>query len=478
MSIPHNGQTVVLQGVTAPSDSDVVIQLLAVDLQDSDSPPEALPPDIAELLQEFPQVFTVPTSLPPKRACDHAIPLISGATPVNIRAYRYPPSLKDEIERQVHVMLEQGLIKPSKSPFSSPVLMVRKKDGSWRFCVDYRYLNAMTVKSVYPIPVFYQLVDELGSASWFSILDLHSGYHQIRLQPGEEYKTAFSTHAGHFEFTVVPFSATGAPATFQGAMNSTLAPVLRKCALVFFDDILVYSASYADHIQHLRQVLTLLAQEQWVVKLKKCSFAKQEIRYLGHILSSAGVHTDPDKVTAVLHWPPPANVRELRGFLGLAGFYRKFVRHFAIIAKPLTQLLKKHQLFVWTHEHQQAFAALQQALCSAPVLGIPNFSRQFAIETDACQTGVGAVLLQDGHPLAYVSKPLGPKTQGLSIYEKEYLAILIAVEQWRSYLQLAEFLIFTDQQSLTHLNGQRLNTVWQQKVFTKLSNCIQERHRE
>jgi hypothetical protein len=292
-------------------------------------------------------------------------------------------------------------------------------------------------------------------------LDLHSGYHQIRLQPGEEYKTAFSTHAGHFEFTVVPFGATGAPATFQGAMNSTLAPLLRKCALVFFDDILIYSASYEEHIHHLHQVLTLLAKDQWVVKLKKCNFAKQEIRYLGHILSSQGVQTDPEKVTAVLHWPTPSNVRDLRGFLGLAGFYRKFVRHFAIIAKPLTQLLKKHQLFVWTIEHQQAFAALQQALCSAPVLGIPNFSRPFAIETDACQTGVGAVLLQDGHPLAYVSKPLGPRTQGLSIYEKEYLAILIAVEQWHSYLQLPEFLIFTDQQPLTHLNGQRLNTVWQ-----------------
>lgn len=310
----------------------------------------------------------------------------------------------------------------------------------------------MTVKSVYPIPIFDQLVDELGSAAWFSILDLHSGYHQIRLQPSEEFKTAFSTHTGHFEFTVVPFGATGAPATFQGAMNSTLAPVLRRCALVFFDDILIYSSSYEDHLQHLHEVLSLLAKDKWVVKLKKCHFAQEEIKYLGHILSAQGVSTDPDKVTTVLQWPTPANVRELRGFLGLAGFYQKFVRPFAIIAKPLTQLLKKHQLFVWTIDHQKAFSALQQALCTAPVLGIPNFAKPFAIETDACQTSVGAVLLQEGHPLAYVSKPLGPRTQGLSIYEKEYLAILIAVEQWRSYPQLAEFVIFSDQKSLTHLN--------------------------
>lgn len=177
---------------------------------------------------------------------------------------------------------------------------------------------------------------------------------------------------------------------------------------------------------------------------------------------------NPDKVSAVQQWPVPTNTHELRGFLGLAGFYRKFVHHFAILAKPLTQLLKKHQLFVWTTDHQKAFKALQQALCSAPVLAIPDFAKPFAIETNACQYGVGAVLLQEGHPLAYVSKPHGPKTQGLSIYEKEYLAILIAIEHWRSYLQLAEFIIYTDQKSLTHLNDQRLNTMWQQKVLSKL----------
>lgn len=215
-----------------------------------------------------------------------------------------------------------SIIQLSTSPFSSPVLLVRKKDGSWRFCVDYRYLNAMTVKSVYPIPVFNQLVDELGTASWFSILDLHSGYHQ----------TAFSTHAGHFEFCVVPFGLTGAPATFQGAMNSTLSPLLQPCVLVFFDDILVYSSSYDEHLHHLHQVLTLLAKDQWIIKFKKCHFAKQEIQYLGYILSSQGVRTDPTKISAVLNWPPPSNVRELRGFLGLAGFYRKFICHFAIMA--------------------------------------------------------------------------------------------------------------------------------------------------
>jgi len=181
LSFTVDGDTVILQGLTAPHDDDIVIQLLAVDVTDNSELVTELPPEISAVLQKFPQVFTVPNSLPPQRACDHSIPLISGAQPVNIRAYCYPPSLKDEIERQVNTMLKQGLIQPSKSPFSSPVLLVRKKDGSWRLCVDYRYLNAMTVKSVYPIPIFDQLVDELGSAAWFSILDLHSGYHQIPL---------------------------------------------------------------------------------------------------------------------------------------------------------------------------------------------------------------------------------------------------------------------------------------------------------
>jgi hypothetical protein len=224
----------VLQGILPQESSDLVFQLLSVDEHHADTVNHVYPPEIQALLQEFQSVFTIPTELPPERACDHAIPLIQGAIPVNVRAYRYPPKLKDEIEKQVQEMLSHGIIRRSSSPFSSPVLLVRKKDGTWRFCVDYRYLNAMTVKSVYPIPVFDQLVDELGNAKWFSILDLYSGYHQIRLRLGEEFKTAFSTHAGHFEFRVVAFGLTGAPATFQGAMNTTLSPLLRRCVVVFF----------------------------------------------------------------------------------------------------------------------------------------------------------------------------------------------------------------------------------------------------
>ena len=262
ISLSYAGTSIVLHGLTVRTTVDMVFQLVTSDYPESSGSDSPLPPDIEALLAEFPAVFSTPSGLPPARPCDHIIPLVNGATPVNIRAYRYPPTLKDEIERQVRDLLDKGFIQPSSSPFSSPVLLVRKKDGSWRFCVDYRYLNAMTIKLVYPIPIFDQLVDELGSASWFSILDLHSGYHQIRLQSGEEFKTAFSTHAGHYEFTVVPFGLSGAPGTFQGAMNSTLASLLRKSVVVFFDDILIFSNSYEEHLQHLHAVLSLLAKDQ------------------------------------------------------------------------------------------------------------------------------------------------------------------------------------------------------------------------
>lgn len=387
---------------------------------------------------------------------------------MNIIPYRYPPTLKDEIEKQITQMLQAGIIRPSSSEFSSPVLLVRKKDGSFRFCVDYRYLNALTVKWKFPIPVFDQLMDELAGSSWFSTLDLLSGYHQVRLKPGEEFKTAFQTHHGQFEFLVMAFGLCGAPGTFQGAMNTTLAPLLRKCVIVFFDDILIYSATFEEHLTHLQKVLSLLQQDNWFVNISKCKFAKREISYLGHVISASGVATDQTKIEVILSWPTPINVKELRSFLGLAGYYRKFVRHFAVLAKPLHQLLKKGVLFIWTSEHEIAFSSLKTALSSAPVLALPDFSKTFCMETDACKNGVGAVLLQDGHPLAFISKPLGVKTQGLSTYEKEYLAILVAVEQWRHYLLHGEFVIFTDQKSLIHLNEQRLNTPWQQKVFTKL----------
>lgn len=454
-------QTICKQGAAAH-----LIHVYAI--EDQVVTEEVTPAEIQSILEGFPDVFAEPKGLPPRRSCDHKIPLMEGAQPVNLRAYRHKPELKSEIERQVTELLQSGVIQKSTSHFSSPAILVKKKDGTWRLCVDYRALNSMTVVSKYPVPIIDELLDELAGARWFSKLDLRAGYHQIRLAEGEEAKTAFQTHSGHWEYKVMPFGLAGAPATFLGAMNTTLQPLLRKCVVVFFDDILVYSGSLKEHNEHLQQVLQLLRRDHWQVKLSKCSFGQQQIAYLGHVINSQGVSSDPAKIAKVATWPTPLTNKDVRSFLGLAGYYRKFVKHFGILARPLFNLLKKNTPFVWTVETENSFQLLKKGLIEAPILSLPNFSKPFVIDTDACDTGVGAVLQQDGHPIAYMSKPLSPKHRGLSTYEKECLAILMAVEQWRAYLQHGEFTIRTDQKSLIHLEEQRLTTVWQQKAFTKL----------
>ena len=250
-----------------------------------------------------------------------------------------------------------------------------KKDGSWRFCVDYRHLNNITVKNKHPLPIIDELIDELAGAQWFSKLDFRSGYHQIRIAKGEEHKTAFRTHSGLYEFLVMPFGLTNAPATFQGVMNQIFAPLLRKGVLVFMDDILIYSSSLSEHLELLEQVFLIIQQNQFLLKLSKCSFAQTEIEYLGHCISGKGVATEPSKIEAVKLWPTPSNLKDLRGFLGLTGYYRKFIRHYSMISRPLTQLLKKGVQFLWTPTAQESFSLLKQALVEAPVLAIPDFGK-------------------------------------------------------------------------------------------------------
>lgn len=252
MMVPYNGSTALLQGILPELPQGTVLQLLFVEESQAVTFDTSIPQPLLTVLQQYTEVFTPPQSLPPSRGCDHSIPLIEGARPVNIRPYRYAPAIKDEIEQQVSDMLHKGIIQKSTSAFSSPVLLVRKKDNTYRFCVDFRHLNALTIKGKYPVPIIDEFLDELHGASWFTSLDLLAGFHQILLKAGEEYKTAFQTHSGHYEFKVMPFGLTGAPASFQGAMNTTLAPLLRKGVLVFFDDILVYSATLEEHV-HLVQ---------------------------------------------------------------------------------------------------------------------------------------------------------------------------------------------------------------------------------
>lgn len=338
--------------------------------------------EVQSLLTEFSDVFQKPTQLPPPRQYDHTIPLLPGATPVNSRPYCYSPLHKDEIERQVQELLSTGLIVPSSSPFASPVRLVQQKDGSWRFCVDFRKLNDITVKNRFPLPLIEEVLEELAGTKYFTKLDLCAGFHQIHMNPADEAKTAFKTHHGHYQFRVMPFSLTSAPATFQYTMNTILGPYLRKFVMVFLDDILIYSPNLEYHLIHLGTVLTKLREHKFFVKLSKCTFAQHSLEYLGHIISDQGVATDPSKTEAMLHWPRPTNVTELRGFLGLTGYYRRFIRHYGIIAKPLTSLLKKHS-FQWTEQSDDAFSKLKTAMAQAPVLALPDFSDTLTVETDA-----------------------------------------------------------------------------------------------
>jgi hypothetical protein len=300
------------------------------------------------------------------------------------------------------------------------------------------------------MPVIDEILDELAGTTYFTKLDMRSGYHQVRMKSEDEFKTTFKTHHGHYQFKVMPFSLTNAPAMFQCIMNTVLEPFLRKFVLVFLDDILIYSPNLHSHLQHIQMVLDKFREHKFYMKLSKCSFAQKQLDYLGHIITDQGVATDPSKTEAMVKWPVPTSVTELRGFLGLTGYYRKFIHHFGILAKPLTNLLKKKQ-FGWSTEAQRVFEALKAAMTSTPVLALPDFKEQFILETDACDSGIGVVLMQKERPVAYLSKALGPVRQKLSIYEKEFLALIMAVEKWRPYLQRQEFLIRRDHKSLSYL---------------------------
>jgi len=312
------------------------------------------------------------------------------------------------------------------------------------------------------------LLDELHGSKRLTKLDCRSGYHQIRITPGDEKKTAFKTHHGLYEFLVMPFGLTNAPATFQAAMNFVFAPLMRKGVLVFMDDILIYTPSIDSHAALLQQVFQILQDHQFFLKLSKCEFAKSELEYLGHTISSQGVSTEQSKVQVVSEWPVPQSVKDLRGFLGLTGYYRRFIQHYAMISRPLTSLLKKGVQFQWTPGTQEAFTLLKTSLINAPVLAVPNFQLPFVIETDACDFGIGAVLMQQGHPISYLSKPLSGKNQALLTYEKECMAILLAVEKWRPYLIAQEFIIRTDHKSLLYLTEHKATTKLQQKAVLKL----------
>lgn len=415
-----------------------------------------LPNCVESLLQEFKELFPkeVPSGLPPIRGIEHHIDLNPGASLPNRPAYRSNPQQTQEIQRQVAELISKGWVRESLSPCAVPIILVPKKDGSWRMCTDCRAINNITIKYRHPIPRLDDLLDELFGACLFSKIDLKSGYHQIRIREGDEWKTAFKTKFGLYEWMVMPFGLTNAPSTFMRLMNHVLREFLGKFVVVYFDDILIYSKNLDDHCIHLRAVLQVLRYENLYANLEKCVFCTDHVIFLGFIVSSKGVHVDEEKVKAIREWPLPKNVSEVRSFHGLASFYRRFVKDFSTLAAPLNEIVKKDVGFKWGEKQEQAFAALKEKLTQAPILALPNFSKAFEIECDASNVGIGAVLLQEGHPLAYFSEKLKGAALNYSTYDKELYSLVRALQTWQHYLLPKEFVIHSDHESLKHLKGQ------------------------
>ena len=415
------------------------------------------------VLNEFSDVVTndPPTDMPPHRDIEHHIDMKEGSKPQWRRQYRLSFEEKKELQKQIAELIEQGFIRPSASPYNAPVLFVKKKDESLRMCIDYRLLNDETVKDRFPLPLIDEIFDTVGSAKVFSKLDLMSGFYQIRVAEEDIPKTAFSTSNGHYEWTVMPFGLTNAPATFQRFMNHILQPCLGKFALVYIDDIIIYSNTVEEHVEHLKQVLSLLRKYQLRAKKKKCVFFCKQIKFLGSVIGNGGVFPDPDKISAIKNWPKLRTPHDAMRFLGLAGYYRRFVKHYASIASPLHEFASKKQ--PWSKPQEQAFVALKKALMEAPTLVAPVFEEgyKFVVTTDASEEALGFVLEQfdpNGKlrgVISYGSKKLAHAELRYPTREKEFFAIITALHKFRSYLLYRPFVIRSDHNSLIYLKRQK-----------------------
>jgi transposase InsO family protein len=422
--------------------------------------------DIDDLVSEFADILREPPpGLPRWRDTIPTIPTTEGAKPPYRAPFRLSPAERRELEKQIEHLLQMGYIQPSTSPYGAPILFVPKHDGTLRMCVDYRMLNSITVKNRHPVPRIDDLLDTLSGAQVFSSIDLAAGYWQIRLKEDEVPKTAFSTHLGHFEWRVLPMGLSNAVATFQNLMNKMFMSrgYLNKFVLVYLDDILVFSKNPADHARHLRLVLQALREEELYAKPSKCHFNKSELKYLGHVVSAEGISVDPSKAQAVQQFPRPQNVGDTRSFLGLATYFRRFIQGFGVLARPLNALTRKactRTGWHWTPECEASFMALKEALSSAPVLAMPDWpaaetgAKPFEVIADASVHGIGAVLMQDGHAIAYESKKFHPAAYNYDTGEQELFAIVYALQKFRCYVEGTEFKLVSDHEPLTFLDKQ------------------------
>ncbi|KAG1941393.1 interleukin-1 receptor accessory protein-like 1-A [Pimephales promelas] len=375
------------------------------------------------------------------------------AAPIRLRPHRLPLAKRQAAEEMIREMAANGIIEPSDSPWAAPMVMVRKKTGAWRPCVDFRRLNAVTRKDSYPLPRIDDALDYVAGSCWFSSLDLRSGYWQVELAAEARPKTAFTIGQGLWQFKVMPFRLCNAPATFERLMERVLKDIPRTRCVVYLDDLLVHARDFDQAVHNLREVLTAIRSAGLRLNPAKCNLLTRQTQFLGHVVSESGVATDPTKVAAVRDWPPPTNITELRSFLGLASYYRRFVRDFATIASPLHQLTNKGRRFGWSEDCAVAFRQLKAALIDAPVLAYPDPNQPFLVDTDASNVGVGAVLSQRGENgervVAYYSCSLSRPERNYCVTRRELLAVVLAVRHFRPYLLGTRFTLRTDHASLT-----------------------------
>lgn len=446
--------------------------LSALTPAEGDIPPDQELPDLSGVPEVYHDLFEVfskskALSLPPHRPYDCAIELISGAKLPTSRLYNLSKPEREAMEKYIKDSLAAGLIRPSSSPLGAGFFFVSKKDLSLRPCIDFRGLNNITVKNKYPLPLLDSAFTPLQGATIFTKLDLRNAYHLVRIKEGDEWKTAFKTPMGHFEYLVMPFGLTNAPAVFQSLINDVLRDFLNRFVFVYLDDILIFSQNLAEHQSHVRQVLQRLLENKLFVKAEKCDFHSSKVSFLGFIIESGKVKADPEKIKAIIEWPIPDNRKKLQRFIGFANFYRRFIKDFSKVVTPLTKLTSPSVQYKWTSEADDAFTRLKTLFTTAPVLRNPDPTRQFIVEVDASETGVGAVLSQrfdpDGrlYPCAFFSRRLSPAEKNYDVGNRELLAVKMALEEWRHWLEGAEqqFLVWTDHKNLEYIqSAKRLNS--------------------
>lgn len=459
------------QSVSRDSITENMLNTFLTDL------PPATGQKARQLLADYEDIFTDLPGL--TSLTEHNIDT-GDSLPIRCRLRPINDTKRAILDEQIDALLVQGLIRPTSSPWASAPVLVPKKSGGYRLAVDYRRLNKITKTPTWPMARTDWLLAQLGKAEWFSTIDLSQGFFQIPVAPNDIQKTAFLCHRGKFEFVRMPFGVSGGPATFQKTMDKVFSTYLHDFCLTFLDDIIIYSKSLDDHIDHLRQVFSCLQKAGFTANPKKLQLFKRKLQFLGHVISPGQCRPDPSKVSVVKDFSVPTSIKELQSFLGLAGYYRSFIKGFASMASPLTKLLQKNTPWRWEQQEEQSFISLKEALANQAVMSLPDLNRPFTIETDASGTGLGAVLLQENvdtgllQPIAFISRALRQHEKQYTVQEWECLSVVWAVDKFRPYIEMASFTVLCDHASLSWMFSTEVTSNRVKRWVLRLQgmNCV------